>query len=231
MSAWIDLFDSNHTIYANARHRAAHFKLIAREIASYIPTFNSFVLDFSCGEATSAEIVSESCSRLYLSEPAPGIRKRLLERFKDDDKIKPISLEDIDLVDADSIDLVVMHSVSQYMTNQELEIAFRKISRVLKPSGKFLLGDILNPEASVFKDAIALLNFALKENFLFAALLSLIRTYFSSYMTIRKKNALATYTDNEIQSILKVYGFHSAKLPKNLGHNQTRSTFLSRLVD
>ena len=68
MSAWIKLFDSNHTIYANARHRMAHFKLIANDIANYIKSKDSIVLDFCSGEAISANIVSDSCAQLFLAE-------------------------------------------------------------------------------------------------------------------------------------------------------------------
>ena len=114
MSAWINLFDSNHTIYANSRHKMAHFKLIANDIASYINSKDSIVLDFCSGEAMSANIVSNSCAQLFLAAPAPSLRLRIDERIKSNNKIKVISLEEVYSMPDDSIDLVVMHSVAQY---------------------------------------------------------------------------------------------------------------------
>ncbi len=37
MREWIDWYDSNHTIYANARHKDVHFRHIAEDIAQYVP--------------------------------------------------------------------------------------------------------------------------------------------------------------------------------------------------
>ena len=123
MSDWIKLFDSNHTIYANARHKKAHFKLIANDIASYIRSKDSIVLDFSSGEAISANIVSDSCAQLFLAEPAPCLRGRIKKRFNNNKKIKVFSLNEAYSIPDNSIDLVVMHSVAQYMTNSEIKLA------------------------------------------------------------------------------------------------------------
>ena len=147
MSAWIKLFDSNHTIYANARHKNAHFKLIANDIASYIFLKDSIVLDFCSGEAISADIVSNLCAKLVLAEPAPGLRARIDKRFITNKKITVIDLEEVYSMPDDSIDLVIMHSVAQYMTNEEINLALENIYRILRSSGVFIIGDIIYPGA------------------------------------------------------------------------------------
>ena len=53
---------------------------------------------------------------LYLAEPAPGVRGRLIARFAPNTKIRVRSLDDLRKMDEKSIDLVVMNSVAQYMT-------------------------------------------------------------------------------------------------------------------
>src|SRR5277367_158664 len=123
MDDWIDYYDSTHTIYASRRHRDLHFQVIARDIIGYISSPDAVVLDYACGEALSAATVAQACGKLYLAEPAPGVRGRLIARFAPDTKIRVRSLEDLRKMDENSLDLAVMNSVIQYMTPAELDSA------------------------------------------------------------------------------------------------------------
>ena len=176
MDEWIDYYDSTHTIYVGKLHRDLHFAVIARDIIGYISSPDAVVLDYACGEALSAGRVADACGRLYLAEPAPGVRGRLVARFAPNMKIRVRSLEDVNKMAEKSVDLVVMNSVAQYMTPDELDSAFAVIKRILKPSGSFVLGDILRPEVGMPRDVLALLLFARKNGFLRDALVGLIAT-------------------------------------------------------
>src|ERR1700675_2472855 len=123
MDEWIDYYDSTHTIYASKLHRDLHFRVIARDIIGYITSSDAVVLDYACGEALSAARVAEACAKLYLAEPAPGVRGRLIARFAPNTKIRVRSLDDLRKMEEKSIDLVVMNSVAQYMTPHELDAA------------------------------------------------------------------------------------------------------------
>src|SRR6184192_4665291 len=124
MDDWIDYYDSTHTIYVSKRHRELHFQVIARDIVGYISSPDAVVLDYACGEALSAGRVADACGKLYLAEPAPGVRGRLIARFAPNTKIRVRSLEDVRKMAEKSIDLAVMNSVAQYMTAEELDAAF-----------------------------------------------------------------------------------------------------------
>src|SRR5881398_3037281 len=139
MDEWIDYYDSTHTIYASKLHRDLHFKLIARDIVGYISSPDAVVLDYACGEALSAADVADACGKLYLAEPAPGVRGRLIARFAPNTKIRVRSLEDLRKMQEKSIDLTVMNSVAQYMTPDEFDFALAVIRRLLKPSGRLIL--------------------------------------------------------------------------------------------
>src|SRR5213596_2995084 len=136
MDEWIDYYDSTHTIYASKLHRDLNFQIIARDIIGYISSPDSVVLDYACGEALSAAKVADACSKLYLAEPAPGVRGRLIARFAPNTKIRVRSLDDLRKMAETSIDLAVMNSVAQYMTADELDAAFAVIRRLLKPTGR-----------------------------------------------------------------------------------------------
>src|SRR5579862_9870671 len=170
MDDWIDYYDSTHTIYASKLHRDLHFEVIARDIIGYISSPDAVVLDYACGEALSATRVAEVCGKLYLAEPAPGVRGRLIARFAPDTRIRVRSLEDLRKMVEKSIDLVIMNSVVQYMTPAELDDALAVIRRLLKPGGRLVLGDILRPEVGMVRDVIALLRFAATHGFLKNAL-------------------------------------------------------------
>src|ERR1700750_1292329 len=142
MDEWIDYYDSTHTIYASRLHRDLHFQLIAQDIIGYISSPEAVVLDYSCGEALFAARVADACGMLILAEPAPGVRGRLIARFAPNTRIRVRSLDDVRKMQERSIDLVVMNSVAQYMTPQELDAAFLNLRRLLKPGGRLVIGDI-----------------------------------------------------------------------------------------
>jgi SAM-dependent methyltransferase len=228
MDDWIDYYDSTHTIYASKWHRDLHFEVIARDIIGYIPSKDAVVLDYSCGEALSAGKVADACGMLFLAEPAPGVRGRLIARFAPNTRIRVRSLEDVRKMHEKSIDLVVMNSVAQYMTPQELDSALAIINRLLKPAGRLVLGDILRPEVGMGRDVVALLRFAAKHGFLKDALIGLLSTALSDYRQLRAKVGLTRYSEEEIIAKLAAAGFSASRARQNIGHNPWRMTLLAR---
>jgi ubiquinone/menaquinone biosynthesis C-methylase UbiE len=228
MDEWIDYYDSTHTIYASKLHRELHFQLIARDIIGYIPSPDAVVLDYACGEALSAAQVAEACGKLYLAEPAPGVRGRLIARFAPNMKIRVRSLEDLRKMEENSVDLVVMNSVAQYMTPAELDSAFATTRRLLKPGGRLVLGDVLRPEVGMPRDILALLRFARENGFLRDALLGLISTALSDYRQLRSRIGLQRYGEAQMMAKLAASGFNASRAQFNIGHNPWRMTFVAR---
>jgi len=228
MDDWIDYYDSTHTIYASRLHRDLHFQVVARDIIGYIASPDSVVLDYACGEALSAAKVADACGKLYLSEPAPGVRGRLIARFAPNTKIRVRSLDDLRNMDEKSIDLAVMNSVAQYMTPAELDQAFAVVKRLLKPGGRLVVGDILRPEVGMARDVLALLRFAATHGFLKDALIGLVSTALSDYRQLRAKVGLQRYAEAEMVAKLAAGGFTASRAHFNIGHNPWRMTFVAR---
>lgn len=228
MDDWIDYYDSTHTIYASKLHRDLHFQLIARDMIGYIGSPDAVVLDYACGEALSAAKVAEACSQLYLAEPAPGVRGRLIARFAPNTRIRVRSLEDVRKMAEQSIDLVVMNSVAQYMTPEELNSAFATIRRLLKPGGRLVIGDVLRPEVGMGRDVVALLRFAAAHGFLRDALIGLVSTALSDYRQLRSRVGLQRYGEADMIAKLAGCGFTASRVPVNIGHNPWRMTFVAR---
>src|SRR3954463_4322397 len=228
MDDWIDYYDSTHTIYASKLHRDLHFQLIARDIIGYISAPDAVVLDYACGEALSAAQVAEACGQLYLAEPAPGVRGRLIARFAPNTKIRVRSLDDLRHMPEQSVDLAVMNSVAQYMTSDQLDAAFALIKKLWKPGGRLVVGDVLRPEVGMARDVIALLRFALKHGFLIDALIGLARTALSDYRQLRGRVGLQRYSEADMLAKLGAAGFSATRAQANIGHNPWRMTFVAR---
>ena len=228
MDEWIDYYDSTHTIYASKLHRDLHFQVIARDIIGYISAPDQVVLDYACGEALSAARVADACGKLYLAEPAPGVRGRLIARFAPNTKIRVRSLDDLRSMEEKSVDLAVMNSVAQYMTPAEFDAALVNVRRILKPSGRLVLGDILKPEIGMATDVRALLRFAAKHGFLKDALKGLVSTALSDYRQLRTRVGLQRYSEDDINAKLAAIGFTVSRAHFNIGHNPWRMTFVAR---
>lgn len=227
MKEWVDYYDSAHSIYANARHRDAHFRMIADHIIAHIPSPDAAVLDYSCGEALDAARVANACRRLVLAEPAPGVRARLAQRFGAEPRISVCAPEHLATSPDASFDLIVMVSVAQYMTEADFDAALRLFRRLLKPQGTLALGDVVAPGTGPVTDALALLRWAAKEGFFFAAAFGLLRTMLSSYRKLRSRFGLKRYGESEMIAKLKAAGLDARREAQNIGHNPARMTFLA----
>jgi SAM-dependent methyltransferase len=224
---WISFWDSKHSIYVGPKHHTAHFRRIAADMRPYAPA-GGVMLDYGCGEALSAGELAEPVGRLILCEAAPNVRAVLAGRYASNPKIVVRKPDDVATMPGHSVDTLVMHSVSQYLAEAELDSLLRTFHRLLKPGGLFVLGDVIPKRVSAIGDAFALLRFAAQEGFYWAAVRGLIRTYFSRYWKLRKMLGLRRYDEADMIARLKSAGFDAQRAPTNIGHNQARMTFLAR---
>jgi SAM-dependent methyltransferase len=227
MGGWIAFWDSQHSIYVNARHRSVHYQRIAQEVSSHLPA-DAAVLDYGCGDALSADVVAAVARLLILCEAAPKLRTALAERFAGNPKIRVCSPDEVATLRTGSLDVVILHSVAQYLTPPELDALLILFRRLLNDRGLLILGDVLPPHVSALTDAIALLRFAAANRFLGAALMGLIRTALSDYWRLRSSLGLTRYSEPAVVEKLAAAGFSANRAPANIGHNPARMTFLAR---
>jgi SAM-dependent methyltransferase len=225
-SRWIEFWDSKHPIYVSARHETAHFRRIAEDIRTYAPP-GGVMLDYGCGEALSADLVAEPLSQLILCEAAPNVRLMVAARFAGNSKIVVRKTEDVQHMTAGMLDVVILHSVVQYLTGEEFGALLKTLRRLLKPGGLLVIGDVIPKQISALADAKALLRFGKQEGFYGAALRGLVRAYFSEYWRLRKSLGLTRYDVADMTARLEAAGFTAELAPSNIGHNDRRMTFLA----
>src|SRR4051812_23745513 len=92
---WLDFWGSANTIYVNVRHRDVHFRLIADQIAAYVPGSDAQVLDYGCGAALHADRVAAAARRLVLCDGVEKVRKDLAARYGGHPRISVKSPDEI----------------------------------------------------------------------------------------------------------------------------------------
>ena len=169
MASWIDYWNSDHPIYVNDRHKALHAAGIARDFGRHIKSKAAVVLDYGCGEALYAEDVARLCGRLVCSDAAPAVREKLAERVATIPKIEVQSPDQTEATPDGTFDLIVVNSLLQYLTIDQLSTLLSLWRRLLKPDGRLVLADVVPPDVSPVTDATALLSFAFRGGFVGAA--------------------------------------------------------------
>jgi SAM-dependent methyltransferase len=229
MSNWISFYDFKHSvIYVNARHRDVHYRGIAEDIRVYVPSSAAAVLDYGCGEATSADLIAAASGHLTMVEAAPNVRAALAARYAAHPNISVLTPDASAALPAASFDLIVMHSVAQYLSAAELERLLTMFRRLVKPSGLVIVGDVVPPQLAAPAAAWALLRFGAANGFFWAAVGGLLRIFVSDYLRLKKTVGLSHYTEAAMLEKLKSAGFAAERAPRNIGHNQRRMTFLCR---
>jgi SAM-dependent methyltransferase len=228
MQDWVKFWDSEHSIYVNARHRDVHYGAIADDVRGYIPGPDANVLDYGCGEALHADRIADAADRLILSDAAPGVRAGLAARYAGHPKIEVRAPDELETLPEATLDLIAVVSVAQYLAPQELDRLLVLFRRLLKPDGRLVLADVIQPSVSPLTDVAALLRFARVHGFLGAALLGLIRTALSDYSKLRSRLGLTFYDQPTMLAKLAAAGFRASRAPVNIGHNAARMTFVAR---
>jgi SAM-dependent methyltransferase len=228
ISDWLSFWDKPHCIYVNARHKDVHYRSLAQAIAALAPSPQGRVLDYGCGEALHADIAAAACGELLLCDGAPNVRAGVAARFAANPKIRTLAPEDIERLPDRSLDLIVLHSVVQYLTGGETQALFALFRRLLRPDGTLLVSDVIPPQAAASTDVATLIRFAAANGFLLAALLGIARTLFSRYWWLRVRLGLTHYSDAEMIDKLGAAGFAARRAANNLGHDQARMAFLAR---
>jgi SAM-dependent methyltransferase len=227
-SGWLKFWDSAHSIYVNARHRDVHYSLIAQQIAALVPSPQARVLDYGCGEALHADLVAAAAGDLLLCEGAPRVRAGIAARFAGNAKIHAVAPEDVERVADRSLDLIVLHSVAQYLTPDELAKLFALFHRLLNADGMLVVSDVIPPDVAASTDALALLRFGATNGFFVGAVTGLVRTVLSDYWRLRTRYGLTRYGEAAMTEKLAAAGFFAQRAAQNIGHNQARLAFMAR---
>lgn len=226
--SWREYWDGEHKIFVNARHRVLYFEAIANEVAHFIPSPDAQVLDYGCGEALAADLLARKCDHLYLYDNGPKIEAALRKRYDDSDRITVLSEDGLAALPDATLDLFICHSIFQYMSVEECRAVVTIAAKKLKLGGKILVGDVMPPHVDTVADSLALLDFAYRGGFFFAALRGMFFKSFSKYWHKRSRVGLTTFSIPDMLRLLSIQGFEARRMEQNIGHNRARMTFIGK---
>ena len=187
------------------------------------------MLDYGCGEATSADLVAAAAAHLTLVEAAPNVRAALDGALRrQPENLGAHARRGGGAAGRQSSISSCMHSVAQYLSAAELERLLKVFRALVKPDGLVIVGDIVPPQFAAPDAALALLRFAIANGFFWAAVGGLMRIFVSDYLRLKKTVGLSHYDEAAMLEKLKAAGFAAKRAPRNIGHNQRRMTFLAR---
>jgi SAM-dependent methyltransferase len=230
MTDWRSCWDSEHSIYVNARHKDVHYRDIAEQIAAFVPGPTARVLDYGCGDALYADRVAAVAAEVLQCDSAQSVRAAMAARFAGNPRIKVVSPEEVEQRSDRSLDLIVANSVVQYLSRAELDRLLALFRRLLAPGGALIVADVIPPDVGAVSDVAALLRLAAHNGFLAAALIGLARTAVSPYRKLRNTLGIAQYTEADFTRTLTAAGFSAHRLPHNMEHNPARMTFRAKLA-
>jgi len=226
--SWREIWNSERAIYVNARHRALHFETIAKDILPLLPAPEGIVLDYGCGDTTAAEIIAAHCARLYLYDSSPKIEASLHARYAGAERISILSEAALQTLPDESLDMVICNGLFQYLSHEESRMVVAFAAKKLKLGGRILVSDVVPPYVDTVADSMALLDFAYRGGFFFAALRGMALMFFSRYRRLRGRVGLTTFTIPDMLRLLSIEGFEARRIDQNIGHNRARMTFIGK---
>jgi ubiquinone/menaquinone biosynthesis C-methylase UbiE len=188
------------------------------------------VLDYGCGDALYAENVAGLCGQLLLFDAAPRIREALAMRLTGRPGIEVLDAPGVEGLAGASLDLIVVNSVLQYLTREQLADLLELWRVKLKTEGRLVVADVVPPNIGPLQDAVALLRFAAEGGFVRSALAGLARTALSDYGRVRRRVGFSTYTERDVVDLLAAHGLDAKRVHPNFGHNPARMTFEVRRI-
>jgi 2-polyprenyl-3-methyl-5-hydroxy-6-metoxy-1,4-benzoquinol methylase len=217
--SWREFWSGDHSIYANDTHKNAHNAIILGDMLAHIAPKDK-VLDFGCGEAPLALDLKNKCQSLTLCDGAASVLAGLKQKYP---QLSVMSPEDL-AVSTQKFDKIFMVSVLQYLSIAEFKLVLANFKHHLEPKGAIFLADIIPPYISMLDDVFSLLKMAYKYNFFIAALVSLVKTAFSPYRSLRAKFGLTQFSKQEILIFLYENGLKGEILEHNISPHQHRFT-------
>ena len=205
---WISFWNTQHSIYVNARHLDLHYRDVADRLLQLNPKLRTTCWTSAAVRRPMRIAWPRASGSLWLCEAAARVRDHLRARFGQLANVKVIGSDELRDLAPGTFDLIVANSVAQYLTRDELDALLRTWRQLLEPDGRLILADVVPPGVSPISDALALLRYAWSNGFLVAAFAGLVRTALSPYRRIRARLGITTYTEPEITERIAAAGFN-----------------------
>ena len=218
---WEQIEDRQEVFRAEARDHIARLRRL-------VPVDrDTRTLDFGCGFGFAAEQLAPHVASIALWDGAANVRRRARARIAWMPNVELADLSNPDAAAAPAYDLITVHRVVQYMSEAELRAWLTRWKRMLRPNGRLVLSDLIQPGVSALRELLDYLAFSARAGFLGDALLGGMRE-FANYFGARSSRPLLQVEAERLEDWAARAGLEVAWLPENLSHRRFRRTAILR---
>jgi 2-polyprenyl-3-methyl-5-hydroxy-6-metoxy-1,4-benzoquinol methylase len=186
------------------------------------------LLDFGCGTGHVAEVLAPQVESVSLWDGAHNIRVRTARRLAHLPNIRFLDLsEQADFAAKGPFDLILCHSVVQYMTREDLALWLGRWRSMLAPQGAIVLSDLIGAARSVVREMFDLLWFAARRRVLLDALVEEAASI-RRYARAKSDAPLLSVNPHDLAELIGGDHLSLQVLPQNLGHKNRRLAVLLR---
>ena len=228
MKAWIEYWNRPNGAFVNESHKRAYYERVFSNVRPLLPRGSgTSMLDWGCGDAFAAEWIAAECERVYLYDPAELVRSRLRQRYEAHTRIMVVDAHQLKELPSESLDLILINSVIQYLSQQELIAALLDLRYLLKADGRFLVGDVIAPGTALWQHVLVFLTFAYHSGFTASAIVGLIHKFLPSYNSLRRTHGLSKYSEMELLRVFELCKLDGQRLSKNIAVSPIRSSYIA----
>jgi SAM-dependent methyltransferase len=192
-----------------------------RNLTSAFPlTRSTRVLDFGCGYGFCAERLAPLVGELYLWDAAPSMRQYAARRLAQQANVRSL---DVDTPSSTRLDLILVNSVVQYMTPEELAGWLSRWRDLLAPRGQIVLSDLILPGHGHVRDLLSLVTFSLRRGYLVRAIHNVLAAR-KRYAEAEKARPLYRPARADLERMARQAGLSLRFLDRNLTHFRSRAT-------
>lgn len=197
-----------------------------RRLIQPAPTMS--ILDFGCGFGYVAAELSGAVRRIALWDASATVRRQAAERVRGIENVDFIDLESADPAQpGERFDLILAHSVVQYMAHDEILAWLARWRAMLTDRGRIVLSDLILPGAGGLGELLSYLRFAYAQGFFWKAFTDGLAEI-PKYWKARNNLPLTSASPGQWEAWAAQTGLMLEWLPENLSHRHARSTAVFR---
>lgn len=179
------------------------------------------VLDFGCGFGHAAAKLAPLVGEIWAWDAAANMRNHASRRLAGIANARMVEPAELERRTLPPFDLILVHSVIQYLSPDELAACQLLWARLLAPQGHALLSDIPVPGRPAWPEFLELLLFAKRHGFLRNAIAGGLKEI-GRYSRMRKTRPLHQHDEATIERGARAAGLALRILPVNLTHRSGR---------
>jgi SAM-dependent methyltransferase len=213
------------------RWRAAHAGVVREEALEYVRRLASavgvpagaVVLDFGGGVGFVSEALSPLAGAVWWWDPSPAMRAAAAARLADLPNAKMLLAEELAGRTAPErrFDLILVNSVVQYMTPEELRAWLGAWRDRLRPAGRIVLSDLVAPGHGLVGDVLDQLWLGVRGGFLTRALLAGL-VEFGPIRGATRRHGFTRLAPEDLRGHARAAGLETRFLPGSLTHRRRR---------